>query len=789
VSNDNSNWSDIAHTGVVYNTPNLSTGNYYYRAEVKNASCPTSAFTGSLSITVSAGAGSVSGTISGTSSLCGSTNTGSLSLSGQTGNVLKWQKSTDNGIIWTDISNTSTTLTITNQTAATKYRAQVQNASCNPVFTDAYTVGHFSNAFTWLGTSDTDFGNASNWSCTVPGAGDPILISASAPNMPVLDQNRTLGNIVFEDNTSLSLNGYALIVNGTITAPATGQFIGGAGSSLELNGINNPQGIYFDQTNPGTSNYLESLTINKEQVITTGGTGHCTATGSINNYGMGITRVQLGTIDKTSTAPTSSAGAYNNYFTSDYTELSPSTAYTLTVKTGSASYQQNARAWIDWNDDGDFNDANELLNTSSSLTGGTSIPLNFTSPAIGADIAGGVKRMRVAVEYSSIAPTNCTVQYGEIEDYKIHFLPLPTVDGELVIGNNLVLGSDLILTKGMLKLNNQDLQLGTGASIQGAASDKYIQTNGTGRLYATIANGQSLSLPVGNSAYNPVTITNNTGAADQFSVKVLDEVYRNGQDGDVIAVGHVTRTWDISKQAPNGGAGINFHFNWNDGEAPALSNPMLFHHNGSNWERLTGTTNRAGNTLSYSGYTGGFSPFAVAEHNFTLPVQWLSFTAAKSETSVQLRWVTGEEINAKDFVVQHSADGLNWQDIAVQDAAGTSRSVTEYAYLHQQPLKADNYYRILQRDQDGRSSYSAVRKVQFNTETEKFRLLGNPVKVDQIRVFSPSAQVLRLFAADGRQVWQGSVQAGIQTLKTGSLAPGIYSLRHSESAVTVSILP
>jgi hypothetical protein len=376
-----------------------------------------------------------------------------------------------------------------------------------------------------------------------------------------------------------------------------------------------------------------------------------------------------------------------------------------------------------------------------------------------------------------------------MEDYKIHFLPMPVSIGEVSLGNELVIGNDLILTKGILKIINQNLHLESGATIQGADADKYVQTNGTGRLYATIANGQSLSLPVGNSAYNPVTITNNTGSADLFGVKVLDEVYRNGQDGDLIAVGHVMRTWDISKQAPNSGAGVSFQFNWNDGEAPALSNPMLFHHNGSNWERLTGTTSRVGNTLSYSGYTGGFSPFAVAEHNFTLPVQWLSFTATKAEEKVQLRWVTGEEINAKDFVVQHSADGLNWQDIAVQNAAGTSRSVNEYAYLHQQPLKADNYYRILQRDQDGRSSFSAVRKVQFNTEAEKFRLLGNPVKADQIRVFSPSAQVLRLFAADGRQVWQGSVQAGIQTLKTGQLAPGIYSLRHNESAVTVSILP
>lgn len=72
---------------------------------------------------------SVGGTVtySGQTPLCNTGNTGTVTLSGQTGNVVKWQTSTDGGTVWTDIVSNSTSYTFTNAANGQRYRAVVSN--------------------------------------------------------------------------------------------------------------------------------------------------------------------------------------------------------------------------------------------------------------------------------------------------------------------------------------------------------------------------------------------------------------------------------------------------------------------------------------------------------------------------------------------------------------------------------------------------------------------------------------------------------------------------------------
>jgi hypothetical protein len=82
----------------------------------------------SLPVTVNA---SIGGTVSGNSTVCAGTNNTVFSLSSNSGNVIRWESSTDNfASVITPISNTTTTLTATDVTATTNYRAIVQNGSC-----------------------------------------------------------------------------------------------------------------------------------------------------------------------------------------------------------------------------------------------------------------------------------------------------------------------------------------------------------------------------------------------------------------------------------------------------------------------------------------------------------------------------------------------------------------------------------------------------------------------------------------------------------------------------------
>ncbi|KAF9658837.1 hypothetical protein HBA12_00905 [Tenacibaculum mesophilum] len=72
--------------------------------------------------------------------MCTGTNSTTLTLSGQTGNIIRWESSTDNFTTDTDIANTTTTLTATNLTTTTQYRAIVQSGACTEATSATATI-------------------------------------------------------------------------------------------------------------------------------------------------------------------------------------------------------------------------------------------------------------------------------------------------------------------------------------------------------------------------------------------------------------------------------------------------------------------------------------------------------------------------------------------------------------------------------------------------------------------------------------------------------------------------
>src|SRR5688572_25893901 len=79
-----------------------------------------------------------------------------------------------------------------------------------------YTL--FGRTYTWTGNVSTAWNQAGNWSLSgfPNGSGDDAII-VSASNQPVLDQNRTIGNLTITSGT-LNLGGYSLICTATLAA-------------------------------------------------------------------------------------------------------------------------------------------------------------------------------------------------------------------------------------------------------------------------------------------------------------------------------------------------------------------------------------------------------------------------------------------------------------------------------------------------------------------------------------------------------------------------------------------
>ena len=83
---------------------------------------------------------SAGGALAGPTAVCASGNSGMLTLSGHTGNVVRWEYSTDSGFTWVSISNTTLTQTFSDLAEPTLFRAIVQNGSCAPASSTVASV-------------------------------------------------------------------------------------------------------------------------------------------------------------------------------------------------------------------------------------------------------------------------------------------------------------------------------------------------------------------------------------------------------------------------------------------------------------------------------------------------------------------------------------------------------------------------------------------------------------------------------------------------------------------------
>lgn len=174
-----------------------------------------------------------------------------------------------------------------------------------------------------------------------------------------------------------------------------------------------------------------------------------------------IARVQLNTLDNNSgTGCPSGALGYEDY--TDYlsgpnpewtTDLQAGTSYTITVTAG--AYPQHAAVWIDFNDDGIFDNPGERVGFTT-----TAIPANGSASfniSLACNPPVGEHRMRVRSIYEFtlangglIEPCTEHGQWGETEDYTVNVLappPCPVPSG--LLAGNLTTGSvDLDWTVG-----------------------------------------------------------------------------------------------------------------------------------------------------------------------------------------------------------------------------------------------------------------------------------------------------------------------------------------------------
>jgi len=238
-------------------------------------------------------------------------------------------------------------------------------------------------------------------------------------------------------------------------------------------------------------------------------------TGNLYAY---ITNVKIGTIDNTSTyTSTNNQSAYSDY-TGQSTNLLRGLSQSISVTIGGSDVsEQTVAVFFDWNQDGDFTDANEtvtILNwASGGAAGGTTggpYTASFTVPA---GATPGVTRMRVVTDWRRDPLASGNIDYGEAEDYTVN---IPNIVPTFVGATTLTVNQNASATdiKSLLHVSDTD----------GGQTETWTQSAGPshGTLTfsgATASSGSTDITPGGTITYTP---TPGYAGSDSFTVQVSD---------------------------------------------------------------------------------------------------------------------------------------------------------------------------------------------------------------------------------------------------------------------------
>lgn len=213
-------------------------------------------------------------------------------------------------------------------------------------------------------------------------------------------------------------------------------------------------------------------------------------------------------------------------------------------------------------------------------------------------------------------------------------------------------------------------------------------------------------------------------------------------------------------------------------------------HNGTNWSAFSATTRDATNnfilTNSISAYA--LNELTLASQQTPLPVTLLYFTAIRQNKSSQLQWKTAQEQNSKNFIVQTSYNGIIWTNLTTIPAAGNSAVEKTYSYLHTNPLKGSNFYRLIQTDLNEKIAYSPVRMLKFTEENTLFTIINNPVKNGVLSVQVNEAGIFNIYTLDGKLLWSSTLNIGTHFINVSQYPRSTYLLNSRNYTLKFPIL-
>ena len=106
---------------------------------------------------------------------------------------------------------------------------------------------------------------------------------------------------------------------------------------------------------------------------------------------------------------------------------------------------------------------------------------------------------------------------------------------------------------------------------------------------------------------------------------------------------------------------------------------------------------------------------------------------------IDLEGITNQVTESDYFVIEKSVDGQHFEAIDKINNNELDAETTYFKTVDNQPTPGVNYYRINQFYKNGRSSYTEVKKVDFNIDVSSFSVFPNPARSEIFINLSPFA--------------------------------------------------
>ncbi len=185
--------------------------------------------------------------------------------------------------------------------------------------------------------------------------------------------------------------------------------------------------------------------------------------------------------------------------------------------------------------------------------------------------------------------------------------------------------------------------------------------------------------------------------------------------------------------------------------------------------------------------------FLIENNCIPLPVKFISFTARRNGSMINLDWQTGLEQNNTGFEVQRKMGTGNFETIAfvpTQATGGNSEVTLSYSYSDFNNSSTITEYRLKQIDIDRQSTYSDVKAAKGIGQRASIIIYPNPSSNGEVHILLDDLNIMHSISVidmSGRIIKQWDAHDDTY-FTVSNLAPGYYILKfvdHATDKVTL----